>query len=196
VPRAGLTTLRVVEEAADVADETGLNQLTLAAVADRLGVRLPSLYKHVEGRDALQRLVAIQATTELGSVLGRAAVGKAGIHALEAMFHACRAWARDHPGRYEATVRAPDPGDAEHTAAAETVVRVIFDVLSAYELRGDDAVDAVRVLRATLHGFITLERAGGFGMPVDINRTFDRIIAGIAETITGWSSSNDASVVG
>jgi AcrR family transcriptional regulator len=193
VPRAGLTTLRVVEEAADVADEIGLPQLTLAAVAGRLGVRLPSLYKHVDGMSALQRLVAIQATTQLGVVLGRAAVGKSGIQAVGAMFHACRTWAKEHPGRYEATVRAPDPDDAEHNAAAESVVRVIFDVLSAYELRGDDVVDAVRALRATLHGFIALEQAGGFGMPVDVNRTFDRIIAGLAETISGWVAPGTAS---
>ncbi len=58
MPRAGLTTLRVVQEAEEVADEVGLANLTLAAIAPRLGVRIPSLYKHVGGMDDLQRLVA------------------------------------------------------------------------------------------------------------------------------------------
>lgn len=189
MPRAGLTTLRVVQEAEDVADEIGLTNLTLAAVAARLGVKLPSLYKHVEGMDALQRLVAIRAKTELGDVLGRAAVGKAGTAALEAMFVACRNWATGHPGRYEATVQAPSPDDAEHTAASNSIASVVFDVLAGYQLEGDDAVDAVRALRATLHGFITLEQAGGFGLPADIDRSFDRLIAALADTLTSWKAA-------
>ncbi|MEV1143797.1 TetR family transcriptional regulator, partial [Micromonospora sp. NPDC049799] len=53
MPRAGLTPQTVVRAAADLADEVGLDRLTLAAVAARLGVALPSLYKHVRGADAL-----------------------------------------------------------------------------------------------------------------------------------------------
>ena len=49
VPRAGLTEARVVDEAERIADEVGLARLTLAAIADRLGVRQPSLYKHIDG---------------------------------------------------------------------------------------------------------------------------------------------------
>ncbi|HJY03666.1 MAG TPA: TetR family transcriptional regulator, partial [Streptosporangiaceae bacterium] len=51
MPRAGLTEARVVDEAEQMADEVGLSGLTLAALADRLGVRYPSLYKHVDGMD-------------------------------------------------------------------------------------------------------------------------------------------------
>jgi AcrR family transcriptional regulator len=57
--RAGLSPERVVAEAAAVADEVGLRQLTLAAVAQRFGVALPSLYKHVDGLDGLQRDLAV-----------------------------------------------------------------------------------------------------------------------------------------
>lgn len=192
MPRAGLTELRVTEEAEDVADEVGLTNLTLATVAARLGVRLPSLYKHLDGMDALQRLVAIRAKTELAAVLGQAAVGKAGVEALQAMSTAWRAWATAHPGRYAATVRAPEPDDAEHTEASNAAVQVAFAVLAGYNLTGDDAVDAVRTLRATLHGFITLEQAGGFGLPVDVDRSFDRLVGGLSATLTTWATQNSA----
>ncbi len=194
MPRAGLSTLRVVQEAEAVADEVGLTHVTLAAVAARLGVKLPSLYKHIGGMDALRRLVAIRATVELGEVLGRGAVGKSGTAALEAMFTACRSWAATHPGRYEATVQAPPPGDAEHVAAGAAVVAVVVDVLAGYNLDGDDAVDAVRALRAALHGFIALEASGGFGMPVDIDRSFDRLIAALADALTSWGSTGEGQV--
>lgn len=190
MPRAGLSTLRVVQEAEDVADEVGLTNVTLAAVAARLGVRLPSLYKHVAGMEALQRLIAIRAKTELADVLGRAAVGKAGATALAAMFLACRDWATQHPGRYEAIIQPALPQDTEHTAASESILRVAFDVLAGYQLEGDDAVDAVRALWASLHGFIALEHAGGFGLPADIDRSFERLISGLADTLTSWKPAS------
>jgi AcrR family transcriptional regulator len=61
MPRAGLTETRVLEDAERLADEVGLSQLTLAALAARLGVRQPSLYKHIDGMDGLQRGLAIRA---------------------------------------------------------------------------------------------------------------------------------------
>ena len=59
MPRAGLSEDRVVEEAEQLADEG--QPVTLAALALRLGVQAPSLYKHVAGADALQQLVATRA---------------------------------------------------------------------------------------------------------------------------------------
>ena len=191
MPRAGLTTLRVVEQAEDIADTVGLTNLTLAAVAAHLGVKLPSLYKHVAGMDALQRRGAIRPKPDLGYGRGRAAVGKAGTAALEAMCIAYRTWATAHPGRYEATIQAPQPDDPEHTAASNAAISVAFDVLAGYRLDGDNAVDAVRTLRAALHGFITLERAGGFGLPADIDRSFDRLVAALATTLTSWARVAD-----
>ena len=177
--RAGLSEDRVVVEAERIADEVGLSRLTLAALADSLGVRQPSLYKHIDGMDALQRSIAVRAKTELGEVLGRAAVGKAGDDAIRALSTAYRRWALEHPGRYSATVRAPEPGDTDDEAASASVVGVVFDVLAGYDLHGVDAIDATRALRSTLHGFIALESSGGFGLPVDVDRSFERLVDGL-----------------
>ena len=118
MPRAGLTTERVVTEAATVADEVGLEQLTLAAVAQRFGVALPSLYKHIEGLDGLQRDLAVLGMQHLAAALSRAAVGRSGREALEAVAHAYRKFAKERPGLYTATMRAPSPDDEEHTAVS------------------------------------------------------------------------------
>ena len=181
-----MTALRVVEEAEAVADEVGLPALTLAAVAARLGVRLPSLYKHVDGMPALQRDLAVRAKTELAHALRSAAVGRAGPDALVALGHAYRTWAHAHPGRYPATLRAPAPGDDADLAASSAAVGVVLDALSAYDLSGDDAVDAVRALRSALHGFVALELSRGFGLPVDVDRSFDRLLAGLAVALGTW----------
>lgn len=186
--RAGLNEERVVEAAELIADEVGLSRLTLSSLADRLGVRQPSLYKHVEGMEGLQRSIAVRAKIELGQVLAREAVGKARGDAIKAMSTAYRHWAKEHPGRYVATLRAPVPGDIEDDAASRAVVRVVFDVLVGYNLIDEDAVDATRALRSALHGFVTLETGSGFGLPVDIDRSFDRLIDGIVTAFDGWAN--------
>lgn len=187
MPRAGLTQTRVVEEAELIADEDGLARLTLAAVAGRLGVRQPSLYKHVDGMDGLRRGIAVRAKNELAGVLSRAAVGRSRGDAVVSMAHAYRAWALRHPGRYAAMQRAPAAGDADDQAASRATVQVAFDVLAGFGLRDDDAVDATRALRSALHGFITLEASGGFGLPADIDRSFDRLARGLARAFSGWA---------
>jgi len=186
VARAGLSTAIVVREAARLADEVGLDRLTLAALATRLGVALPSLYKHVRGLDALRVKVAALATAELADEVATAAAGRSGAGAVQAVAAAYRAYARRYPGRYPATQRVPDPGDPEHLAAAQRVVGTVFAVLSGYGLAGDDAVDAARAVRSALHGFVALEQAGGFGLPRDVDRSFDRLVTGLDAALRAW----------
>jgi AcrR family transcriptional regulator len=182
MPRAGLTPPVVVAEAAALADEVGWDHLTLAALAGRLGVAVPSLYKHVDGLDAVRRGVALLALGEMadrfGSALERAPADDP--HArLRALADAYREFAGAHPGRYAATVRAAAPGDREHGMASDAVLQTVLAVLAERGLTGDDAIDATRVLRASLHGFVTLEAAGGFGLPRDVGRSFDRLVDGL-----------------
>lgn len=184
--RAGVTTERVVAEAEAVADEVGLDSLTLAQVAQRLGVKLPSLYKHIDGLESLRRLLSVRCTQEMAGVFARAAAGRAGADALVAIANACRAWAGEHPGRYAATVRAPAEGDDEHLRAAADVLDVVDSALSAYALSAEDGIHATRTFRAVMHGFISLEQAGGFGLPVDVDRSFEIAVTGLAAQLADW----------
>ena len=187
MPRAGLTPERVTDEAAIMADEVGLDRLTLAALAERLGVRQPSLYKHIDSLAGLHRSVSIQSKRELGTVLARAAVGRSGADAIRSMSHAYRDWAREHPGRYLASNVMPAPGDLESEAVALAVIQIIADVLTSYKLQGDDSVDAIRAFRSTLHGFVSFETTGGFALSADIDRSFERLISGFIAALAHWS---------
>jgi AcrR family transcriptional regulator len=192
MPRIGLTHARVVAEAAIVADEVGLDRLTLASVAQRFGVSLPSLYKHVRSLEGLKRDLALLAVRELTVALSAAAVGRAGRDALHAIARAYRAYAREHPGRAAASVRAPDPDDAEHVAASEAILAVLFAVLAGYGITGADAIDAIRSLRAAMHGFVTLEAAGGFGLPQSVDATYDRLIGLLDTGFASWVAAPHA----
>lgn len=191
MPRAGLTPDRVVEAAEQMADEVGPHQLTLAALAARLGVRQPSLYKHIDSLDALGHRIGIRAKAELADVLGQAAIGRARADAVTAIARAYRAWALQHPGRYQAAQRAPVPGDIEDETASDRVVRVVAAVMDGYDLAGDDAIDAIRALRAALHGFVSLETGGGFGLPASVDRSFHRLVAGLVAALSEWSSDGE-----
>jgi AcrR family transcriptional regulator len=176
----GLDAARVVDVACEIADADGLSAVTLARVAGELGVRAPSLYNHVDGRDGLERAIALRGVRELTAVLRDAAVGRSGTDALVAAARAHRAYAVAHPGRYAATVTAPAADDAEHLAAAGETVDVLLAVLRQWDLEGDDAVHAARALRSAVHGFVALETAGGFGIPIDLDTSFERLVATLA----------------
>ncbi len=168
-----MTPERVVETAVGIADATGLDSLTLAGVAAELGVRTPSLYKHVDGLPALLRLISVHAKQELAAVLGQAAVGRSRADALRALAGAYRDWARARPGLYAAAQAAPAPGDAEDEAAAAAAVQVVFDALRGYGDDEDLLVDATRTLRAGLHGFVALDAAGGYALPRSLDASMD-----------------------
>jgi AcrR family transcriptional regulator len=179
MPRAGLDSEAVVVAAAGLADSGGLESLTLARLADHLGIRAPSLYAHVESLADLRTRVAIRGVGELTAELRRAAAGRAGSAALRAVADAYRAYAGAHPGTYAAIQRSPaadpDPHPGLERAATE-LVELIAAVLDGYGLRDEDAIHGVRMVRAALHGFVTLEREGGFALPVAPDETFARLV--------------------
>jgi AcrR family transcriptional regulator len=184
MPRAGLSTASVVAAAAGIADADGLDALTLARLAATVGVRTPSLYNHVGSLDDVRRRIALVALRELGDAMRDAAVGRAGDDALIAVAAAYRDYARRHPGRYAATQRAPAAADDELGAAAGAAVDVLLAILRGYGLEGDDAIHAARGVRSALHGFVALETGGGFGLPVDLDESFERMVAALARGLS------------
>ncbi|MBU5422265.1 WHG domain-containing protein [Cellulomonas hominis] len=187
--RAGLSAEAVTRIALDLVDAggpTGFADLTLAKVAAEAGVATPSLYKHVGSLAALRREVAVLAVRDLTEAVVRASLGRSGPGAVRALAGAMRDFAHAHPGRYAAVQVAADPADpadAELAAAGAEVVGVMAAVLRGFDLPEDRAVDAVRAVRAGVHGFVTLELGGGFRLPQDLDRSFavlvDMLVAGV-----------------
>jgi len=181
MPRAGLAPETVVDAAAALADADGLDSLTLARLAKRLGVQPPSLYAHVGGLPDLRRRHAGRGARELAAALGGAAAGRAGGDALAAVARAYRDYALAHPGTYAAAQRATELDRAD----AEAAVDVVLAVLRGYGLEGDEAVHAARIVRSALHGFAALETGEGFGIPLDLDDTFARLVAVLDQGLTG-----------
>jgi len=180
--QVGLDHDAVVAAAGDLVDESGVEALTLAGLATRLGIRSQSLYAHVEGLDGLLRDLALDSVRRLGDALRSSVIGRSGRAALEAIADAYWDFARAHPGRYAATVR--DPGDDDelreaNLRAAEALTRV----LESFGLTGADEVHAHRAVWSGIHGFLTLEHAGVLRRPASVRESYRRMIAIYADAL-------------
>jgi len=173
MPRAGLDTASVTEAGAALADEIGLSQLSMSVVAERLGVKTPSLYKHVDGLADLTHRIAILAASEVADALRDATQGRAGGDALAGAAQALRDYVKQHPGRYAATTGARPTGPEDPLGPAlERTLSSLAAVLHGYRLDPDDEIHALRMLRSILHGFATLEASDGFQMSTDVDESF------------------------
>ena len=163
MPRAGLNTSEVVAAGAELADKEGIGCVSLAALAERLGVKPPALYKHVDGIGDLQHRIATLAMTELGDAFRDALQGKSGADAICALFIALKTYIAQHPGRYHATTSVAFRGpDDPLLAAATRVIDSIRAILSGYGIPPDELDHAIRMLRCMTHGYALLQDAAGF----------------------------------
>ena len=178
MPRAGLAPASVTEAGAVLADEVGFDQLSMGLLAERLGVKTPSLYKHVDSLADLGHRIAVLAATELGDALRDATQGRADLDALTAAAQALRTYARKHPGRYAALNSGRLTGyDDPLVPARGRLLDSFAAVLHGYRLDPGQEIHALRMLRSTMHGFVTLEAANGFQIDTDTDDSFDWIVS-------------------
>ncbi|KYK14749.1 MULTISPECIES: TetR/AcrR family transcriptional regulator [Streptomyces] len=186
MPRAGLTTDRVVAAAADLADATGFDNVTVSALARHFGVKDASLYTHVRNLRDLRVRVALLAGGELIDEIAAAVAGRAGKEALAAFAGAYRSYALRHPGRYAATQIRMDQALVADSPALRRTAEITHGMLRAYGLTEPDLTDAVRLLRSTFHGYCSLEATGGFGAPRDVRASWDKVVEALHVTLTHW----------
>jgi AcrR family transcriptional regulator len=175
VPRVGLSPAAVVDTALALVDEGGVESVTLAAVANRAGVATPSLYRHVTSLGELRRLLALRVLDEVTALAAEAVMGRSGDEAVAALLVAYRRYVQDHPNRYAIMPLQPLT-DPLLIPSGERLMGVLLAALRPYGLTGADAIHAARRLRAAAHGFASLEAAGGFGLPADLDISYAGLI--------------------
>jgi AcrR family transcriptional regulator len=167
----------ILDVAVTVLEEAGPEALTMRELADRLGIRAPSLYKHVRDKDDIVAGVQERALLDLGSHL-TAVTGQG----LVALADAYRSWARAHPRLYEVATRRPlareriAPG-VEDAAAAPLVSAV----------GGDEHL--ARALWALAHGLVDLELADRFPPGADLDATWRTALSGFERAVAPGSRS-------
>lgn len=184
MPTPSRTSLEeIVEAGRRIVETDGLDGLTMQGVAGIVGVRAPSLYKHVGSRGDLVRLIVEAVVNELGEALEGAVTGEDPIVDLKALGHAFRAFALAHPASYR-LVFAPLPEEGVPdpevlTGATEAVLR------TTAALAGEgNALEAARLITAWAHGFVSMELAGAFRMEGDLDEAFDFALGALADALS------------
>ena len=188
--RPGLTEARLVQAAAELADESGLPAVTLSALARRFDVRPASIYSHLAGLDDLLDLTAAFALQELADALAEALPGKAGRDALFAFADAHRHYAIAHPGRWQAAQRRVSP-EAAATSAGGVIARSARAIVAGYGLSPDDEVHGVRLLGSAINGFVALESGGGFDhSDPPATESWSRVLDAIDTSLRNWPTAH------
>lgn len=184
--RVGLTRSRLVAAGAELADETGFDAVTLAALARRFGVKTASLYAHVSSSADLKAQVAALALSELAELARASLAGRAGRDALLAFAETYRGYARTHPGRYAAT-RYPVPREEVDAGVGREHADLAYAILRGYGIEGVEATHAVRLIGSVLHGFTDLEGSGGFDHSAPSSQeSWERIIEALDAVLRRW----------
>ena len=144
----------IVDAARDLVEREGPDALTMRALAARVGVRAPSLYKHLPGKEDLAAHVVDAALAELARSL-QAADG------IDAIAHAYRRFALARPHLYRLAATHPAARERFELAAAPPLLRVLGSARRA------------RAAWAFLHGMAELELGGFFSDDADVEAAWD-----------------------
>lgn len=172
----------VLQAAAELVNAGGVSALTLSALAEKLGIQTPSLYNHVDGLPGLQRELAVMNARLVADRLGEAAIGKSGSDLFMEVAQAFRDYVKEYPGLYMSTLRSSGTQQVQDEALQreeERALKIGLAVMSSLGLQGEDGVHGLRAFRSMVHGFATLEVAGGFGLPQDCDESFRRLVSAL-----------------
>lgn len=172
----------VVQAAVEILNAEGVGALSLGRLADKLGIKTPSLYNHINGLDGLQLELEVINARLLADCLSEAAIGKSGSELFMDVSQAFRDYVKENPGLYMSTLRSSSMQqvlDENLQREEERTIKVGLVVMDSLGLQGEDAIHGLRAFRSIVHGFATLEVAGGFGMPQDCDESFRRLVSAL-----------------
>ena len=150
----------IVDAARAIVDAEGLDALTMRRIAERLGIRAPSLYKHFPDKQALEAAIISAAFEEQAEVFEQAVAGSD--DPLAALAAAYRTFALAHPHLYRLMTDQELRRDLLVPGVEERAG------LSVYRAAGEDA-DRARAAWAFAHGMALLEIANRFPPGADID---------------------------
>ena len=182
------STAQIVAAGRAILEAEGFEGLTMQRVAAAVGVRAPSLYKRVDGRRELVRLIAADAAADLSRALEAAATTGDPARDLVRIATAFRAFAHAHPEAYALLFRRLPEGWNPDVDLGSPGFAALFRTVEA--ISGEERrLEAARTVVAWANGFVGMELAGAFRLGGDVDRAFaygaERIAAAISERPRG-----------
>jgi len=171
--RAGLDKNLVIERAASLANETGLENITLKLIADEFNVQTPSLYNHIKSLEDLKKGLMLYGWKQLEEKLLLAVVGVSGYDAMRVMCYAFYEYATENPGVFNAMLWYNKFQDEETLNATKRLFTVLFKIMGTLSISDETINHLIRTFRGFLEGYALLVNNGAFGNPISIRESFD-----------------------
>lgn len=173
----------VIKATSDLADEKGLNNVSLKSVAEELNIRTPSLYNHIESLDKLLLEVAHHGMRIMNERMTKVAVGKIGKEAIKLVSIEYLNYMIEHPGVYE-TIQWSVWHRTEETAAIfQNYLSLLITLIQSCNLKKDKTFEILNMLTGIIHGYTTLQLGHAFSEPdkirLELTKTIDTLLVGI-----------------
>lgn len=174
--KRNLTKTKIIEVTFLLADEIGINKVTFPKIAEKLGIKYPSLYNHFKNMDNLKVEMTVYTLQELNLSLMQGLVGKSGEDAIKAFSFIYRDFAFKNKTAYELFMSVPSTKNDEINNVAKETFSIIKQILSFYTEDNIYLIHKSRALRSLLHGFISLYSFGYFHNGENLEDSFNFMI--------------------
>lgn len=178
-----VTKMAVIQTAFDIADEKGLNSVSLKAVAEKLNIRTPSLYNHIDSLDDLLRLSAHSGMRTMNERMMQVAVGKYGDAAIKSVGIEYLNFMIEHPGIYEIIQWATWHGTDETAEIFENYMSLLTTLIDSCQLKAGKTEEILNLITGVFHGYTTLQLRYAFTAPDKVREDFlnaiDTVLLGI-----------------
>ncbi len=181
--RAGLDKNIIVKKTAQMANEIGIENVTLKMLADNLNIQTPSLYNHIKSLEDLQKELMIYGWNQMAEVILNAVAGVSGYDALEALCYAFYRYAVQNPGIFNAMLWYNKYQNKVMLDSTERIFSIVYKITSSLNIPKETCNHLIRTFHGFLEGFSLLVNNTAFGNPSSIDDSFDLslkvLIAGI-----------------
>ena len=163
----------IIMKAIFLVNHQGLSSLTISKLAKELNVKPPSLYKHIQSLNQIHDELGMVFMKGVIQLIQTNAFGLSGEKALKEFCNSFRMYSLENPGLYQAMQLTHVIRSKQYQEIANSLLELLGRVLVSFQIQKHRQTDAIRFLRSVLHGFIDLEIHNGFGLPEDINNSFE-----------------------
>lgn len=164
---------RIIETSARIANQVGLERLSLKMIAEELKIKSPSLYHHISSLEEIKSRLMVYGWKQLEEKILDSAVGVSGYEALKNMCRAFYDYATKNQGVFTAMLWYNKYESDEKDHATARLFHVLFKVMQPLHITDENINHIIRTLRGFLEGFSLLVNNHAFGNPISVQESFD-----------------------
>lgn len=169
----GLTREKVIEQAGKLANEKGLNAVTITALAEYLGIKKPSLYNHIKDQNDIWYGIMLTGWRIISDELCSGIKESDPKSALKALARGIYEFAINNPGIFEAILWCNCYATEELVNTTKGLYVFFFEQTDKLSINKENANHLLRTFRSLVEGFSLLVIHSSFGNPIPINESFE-----------------------